>query len=212
MPHRAPAPRGGRGNRAQTKAASRPATRALRHGLRLLPLPAARRAARAATGAALPPPTRVRRLRRCRPRTARGHQKSGRTSSAAGRDQVPEEEEAGPRRSHVWVAEGTDLKGRDSRGGKGPAGAPGDLPRLRAIGGNQAALRRHPRKPGGRRLPPTLPAAETPRLLIGPHRAENLPPPLAPETRLPPPPASPPPPSAWGPRRSPPCLGLKDKS
>lgn len=174
MPRRAPAPRGGR---ARARAASRPAASALR----LRPPPAARLAAKAATAAALPPPARARRPRRRRPRTAPGPQaKGGRATRAAGRA-----EEAGRRRSSVWVAEGAGLKGRGSRGGN-----PG--PRARPEPPAVSAFARHRRRrcagPQGNLEPPPRPAPlrppETPRLLIGPRRTVPSERPLPPRRDL----------------------------
>ncbi|XP_053061622.1 translation initiation factor IF-2-like [Acinonyx jubatus] len=114
-----------------------------------------------------------------RPRTP-GVERPG--DSRCGQSRGPEEEEAGRRRSRVWIAGGggPERAGKRRKTGTGgrtrtPLRAPRSGSKL------QAALPGHRRKPGGPHPPSLLPSPETPRLLIGWRRTarSNLPPPCA---------------------------------
>lgn len=126
------------------------------------------------------------------------HARPAETRSAAGRLALPPEPRCPRRRRRgVFRAAAESQRGR-TRGGGGAAEetrdrggryrTPPGAPRVRWKAGGARQHRRKLGESGGPRSPPTpcsrdtptLPAPETPRLLIGPHRAENLPPPLAP--------------------------------
>ncbi|XP_036679569.1 basic proline-rich protein-like [Balaenoptera musculus] len=179
MPRRAPASRGGRGSRAQARAVSRPAARALR--FRFLPPPAVRPAARAATAAALPPPARGEAPPPAPPphgpRTPgeepRGDSRGGQSRGARRRGgQTPSEPRLSRRR-------GGPARAGEPRRNTGHADGTGDPRRPHALARNCRRRCAGPEETW--RLQPTLPlpSSETPHLLIGPRRTapNNRPPP-----------------------------------